>query len=94
MRAVSNTPLPKRNSIEAAQPLHLVHAAAFFRLLRTAPIGRIEDHSVARFQRRLPWHPTDHGRLPVDPHHASHQHAAMARRASLHNRLMIRAGEK
>ncbi len=71
---------------------HFEDAAAFFRLLGTAPIGRVEHHAVARLERR------DAMRVGRLDHHAvgdprappSHQNAAMARRAALHHRLMIR----
>jgi hypothetical protein len=44
-------PLPNRSSRSAP---HLENAAAFFRLLRTAPVGRVEDHAIAGLQRRRP----------------------------------------
>ena len=76
--------------------LDLKDAPAFFRLLGTAPVGRIEHHAVARLERR---HAVRLGGLDQNPavgnlQHAPHQHAAMARGAPFHHRLMIRPGEE
>ncbi len=43
-RAVAETQF--QAAVETGQ--HLVDAAALFGLLRAAPVGRVEDHSVAR----------------------------------------------
>jgi hypothetical protein len=82
---------------EAQLPVFdLKNSPAFFRLLGTAPVGRIEYHAVTRLERR---HTVCFGRLDQNAavghlHHAPHQHAAMPRGTALHHRLMIRPGEE
>ena len=80
----------------AAARQHLENASAFLRLFRAAPIGGVEHHSIAGFERRQL---VRFGR--IDGHagfrncgHASHPDAAMTGRAPAHQRLVIRAVQK
>ena len=77
-------------------PSHFENAAAFFGFLRTAPVGRIEDDAVAGLERRdaVRVGGLDDDAAIGDPHHAAHQHAAMARGAAFDHGLMIGAGEE
>ncbi len=72
------------------------NAPAFFRFLRTAPGGGVEDHAVAGLERRDPvgLRGLDDDAPVGDPEHLRQKHAAMARRASANHRLVVRAGQE
>jgi hypothetical protein len=75
---------------------HLVDAPALLLLLRAAPVRRVEDHAVARLERR-----SVAARLRRDDdaggrhlRHLAHEHAAVAGRPPAHHRLVVRAGDE
>ena len=63
---------------------------------RAAPIGGVEDHAVARLERRdgVGRRRFDGDRRAGHLRHPAHQHAAMPRGAPVDHRLVIRAGEE
>ncbi len=78
----------------AAARRHLENAAAFFRLLRTAPVGRIEHHAIARLQRRQRRAPPPaRSTTPPSATRATRPISTPRCRGArpLHHRLMIRS---
>ena len=74
----------------------VIDAAALLRLLRAAPVRGVEDDAVARLERRIGGIRLRHEPDAIRQHarHPAHQHAAVARRAAAHDRLVVGAGNE
>ena len=94
----ADAPKPNRaiSKLEFQLPIRpgqdLVNAAAFFGLLRAAPIGGVEHHAIAGLERGHT--PVvvcfDHHTIPLHARHPSHPQASVTRRPPVDDRLMVR----